>query len=404
MAARSGNAHRILTRHFLRCFLENDLISPDADRAQLVAVTGATLLSSTIFITVVMACFKYVVGRHTPGQLAIAALDDRFFYIALSMIVLGLLAAAQWDSLAVDARDTAILEPLPVPTGTIRRAKLTAVAVMGLATAAALNAVPSVVFPLLMLINQPMGIGSGVALIVAQAVVTVAAAAFAYLAVIAFRETLAAIFGPRWFPRVSPWAQGAVIVAFGSALLLMPPTSVRVERRLNATAIGSPALWFLGAHEVAAGGILVDAPRGHLRGRQLASDNVATAAYQRHGAHFQNLAARAAFAVAGISLLAIAAYAWNARRRLPSVAPPHLADRHRRWPRLRTAVQASVLRDATVRDAFETMHHARLYGLPIVDDAGRVVSYLDQLELLLVWVRASGREPLLRPSADTDRG
>jgi len=64
----------------------------------------------------------------------------------------------------------------------------------------------------------------------------------------------------------------------------------------------------------------------------------------------------------------------------------------------------SVRRDATVRDAFETMHHARLYGLPIVDDAGRVVSYLDQLELLLVWVRASGREPLLRPSADTDRG
>jgi CBS domain-containing protein len=60
----------------------------------------------------------------------------------------------------------------------------------------------------------------------------------------------------------------------------------------------------------------------------------------------------------------------------------------------------SVRRDATVRDAFETMHHARLNGLPIVDQDGKVVSYLDQLELLLVWVRASGREPLLRPSAD----
>jgi CBS domain-containing protein len=60
----------------------------------------------------------------------------------------------------------------------------------------------------------------------------------------------------------------------------------------------------------------------------------------------------------------------------------------------------SVHRHATVRDAFETMHHARLNGLPIVDEGGRVVSYLDQLELLLVWVRASGREPLLRPSPD----
>jgi CBS domain-containing protein len=62
----------------------------------------------------------------------------------------------------------------------------------------------------------------------------------------------------------------------------------------------------------------------------------------------------------------------------------------------------SVRSDATVRDAFETMHHARLNGLPILDEGGKVVSYLDQLELLLVWVRASGREPLLRPTSDAD--
>ncbi len=61
----------------------------------------------------------------------------------------------------------------------------------------------------------------------------------------------------------------------------------------------------------------------------------------------------------------------------------------------------SVPLTATVRDAFETMHKARLNGLPILDEDGRVVSYLDQLELLLVWVRATGRSVLLRP-AETD--
>ena len=309
------------------------------------AVTGATLLSSTIFVSVVMACFKYVVGRHTPGQLAVAALDDRFFYIALSMIVLGLLAAAQWDALVVDKRDTAILEPLPVPTGTIRRAKLAAVALMGLVAAAALNAVPSVVFPLLMLINQPVGIGSGIALIAAQALITLAAGAFAYLAVIAFRETLAAILGPRWFSRVSPWAQGAVIVALGSTLLLMPPASVRVERGLAAASLNSPPLWFLGAHEVIAGGILADAPRGHLTRRQLAGDRPATAAYRRHQARFRALAARAAFGFTGVAVLAAAAYGWNARRRLPSLAPARRPDRPRRWPRGRAVrIQARCTR------------------------------------------------------------
>jgi CBS domain-containing protein len=57
----------------------------------------------------------------------------------------------------------------------------------------------------------------------------------------------------------------------------------------------------------------------------------------------------------------------------------------------------SVRRDQTVRDAFETMHKARLNGVPIVDEAMRVTGYLDQLEMLMVWVSATGRSPLLRP-------
>ncbi len=54
--------------------------------------------------------------------------------------------------------------------------------------------------------------------------------------------------------------------------------------------------------------------------------------------------------------------------------------------------------EETVRDAFERMHNANLNGLPITDAGGRIVGYLDQLELLLAWVRATGREALLRPA------
>ena len=48
----------------------------------------------------------------------------------------------------------------------------------------------------------------------------------------------------------------------------------------------------------------------------------------------------------------------------------------------------------TVRAAFERMHRENLVGLPITDAAGTVVSYVDQLELLLVWVRARRLSPL----------
>jgi CBS domain-containing protein len=53
----------------------------------------------------------------------------------------------------------------------------------------------------------------------------------------------------------------------------------------------------------------------------------------------------------------------------------------------------------TLRDAFERMHHADLNGLPVVDPDHRVLGYLDQLELLLAWVSATGRGALLRPPA-----
>ena len=61
----------------------------------------------------------------------------------------------------------------------------------------------------------------------------------------------------------------------------------------------------------------------------------------------------------------------------------------------------SVRMDDTVREAFERMHRSRLNGLPITDEAGKVVGYVDQLELLLVWVRASGLGALLSPAPDS---
>lgn len=59
----------------------------------------------------------------------------------------------------------------------------------------------------------------------------------------------------------------------------------------------------------------------------------------------------------------------------------------------------SVRLDDTVRDAFAKLHSSALNGLPIIDTERRVVGYIDQLELLLVWVRASGRRALLEPPA-----
>lgn len=58
----------------------------------------------------------------------------------------------------------------------------------------------------------------------------------------------------------------------------------------------------------------------------------------------------------------------------------------------------SVHPEETVRDAFERMHVHHLNGLPITDADEVVIGYVDQLELLIVWVHASGKAGLLEPS------
>ena len=73
---RARTPYVLLTRHFLRQFLENDLISPEADRSQLLAVVGSMLLSLTLFVAVFRSG-NYVIAILTPGQAAVVYEGER---------------------------------------------------------------------------------------------------------------------------------------------------------------------------------------------------------------------------------------------------------------------------------------------------------------------------------------
>lgn len=51
--------------------------------------------------------------------------------------------------------------------------------------------------------------------------------------------------------------------------------------------------------------------------------------------------------------------------------------------------------DETVRDAFVKMHANNLVGVPVVDEDGRLVGYVDGFQLMQVWLR--GQSPEERP-------
>jgi hypothetical protein len=339
----------MLTRHFLRQVLENDLISPEADRSQLLAVAGAMVMSLTLFITVMMS-FRYVGAFLTPGQAAVLSLDDKFFYLAFGMIVTALVAASQWDALAIDARDAAILEPLPIRAAIIRRAKLSAVAILGVAVSVGINACPSFVFPALLVFHfRQMSPFAMFGMMMTHAVVTVAAAAFGYVVVIALREAMVALLGPRWFTRVSPWAQGGLIVALGGSLLLLPPASDRIARQgFEGWRAMSPPMWFLGVYETIAGGLIADLPRTVMTPRQANNDRITSRLYAERRGQFPVMARRAQVAVGATLGVALIAYVWNARRR-PSLSPIAAAPFRRRWGRTTRVANALLVRRAAAR-------------------------------------------------------
>lgn len=362
----------LLTRHFLRQFLENDLVSPEADRSQLLAIAGAAILSLTVFASAVKSSV-YLGAFLTPGQAAVLSLNDKFFYLALAMIVAGLVAAAQWDALSVDARDASILTPLPVPVQVIRRAKLSAVALLGGGAALGVSLCPAVIFPSLLVFHfRQMGLGALLALMAAHALMTMATAVFGYVTILSLREALMAALGGRGFERVSPWAQSALIVILGGMLLLLPAASGQVAARgFDGWRALAPPTWWLGVYELAAGGLVADLPRAAMPARLAAADRAATELYARRRTRFPPMAARAASATGATLLIGVLAYAWNGRR-MPSIATPPGRGRMR-WRRAGSIGGLLVPASPPVRAGFEfaraAMWRSRAHRLTLASAA-----------------------------------
>ena len=186
-----------LTRLFLRRFVENDLISPDADRAAGpragVCDPSSRAVCSSAFCC---RCHIWRSPYPLPGRTAANMVRVQFLYAAWSMTVMALVAVSVWDALALDSRDTEILGPLPLPRGVIVRAKVSALIMFAAGFAAALNVVPgtdpSGVGRLSRLRPSVLQVGT---LVAAHLTSTTAAAAFGFAAVLGLRELLHAILG-----------------------------------------------------------------------------------------------------------------------------------------------------------------------------------------------------------------
>jgi hypothetical protein len=382
---------RLLVRHFLWRFLEHDLISPNADRHVLLSVLGATLVALSTFLAVLIAAPYQFFPDMPPGMVSLRSLDERFFFASASMVVMALVAVAQWDALALDSRDTSALGVLPIPRAVIVRTKFMAVGVLVVGVAVALNLGPT----LLRFVAVPPGLRVGLmgslALTLAHGVTTLAAGAFGFLAVMGLREVMSAIGGQAWLRRISATVQAALIVALVTALLLLPGIT-GVARNLVAqgslTSKAVPPLWFVGLHETLAGSVVdriqrtseerifagtsdfVQEPgesdavfqmrrRVELgERRRIAAARDATNLYRSLWPRYHALAPIGIAALAIVSIVTTAACLWNCRRLpMPVVRRAHqVGAAGRAWERVAVRVIGGTsLRQAGFFFALQTL-------------------------------------------------
>lgn len=323
--------NRLLVRHFLWRFLDHDLIAPGTDRHVILAAIGGAVVGVSLFAAVLIAWMYQLNNTMPPGIASVRAIDDRFFFISGSMLIMALAAVAEWDALALDARDAAVLGVLPIPRGAIVRAKFTAIALFASGALAAWNLCPMLLRGVSLPIGLKIGIAGALQLMVAQGIVGVAAGAFGFLAVLGLRETMFALFGARRFQAVTAPVQAGLIVMLVTAGLLLPPASMDVARRLmSGTGLAAktlPPLWFVGLHETLAGSVIDRLPRTVPDPWLVKEEQRANGLYRELWPRNHELAVTALTALSMVSVVAVLASLWNSRR-LPT--PVHRAVAGRR--------------------------------------------------------------------------
>jgi hypothetical protein len=404
MGADDVPAVRLLTRLFVRRLLDNDLVSPHADRHDSLGVLYAVVLSLALFVTFFVSTPYLAAYIQLPGQTALSALPDRFLFIAASLAISALAALLVWDALGLEPRDTAILGPLPIDSWTITRAKLLAALVFGVVLSIAINVVPTILYPTFLTVNLRGISGGGVTrLIAAQGISVIMAGLFGFFAVLAVRGVLRLALGERGFGRVSSGVQSILVVAAVTGLMLTPTIRGKTVTEWIAGVVSPryaalPVLWHLGVNETIAGGVIGDAPAVMPRRLTLPAwwrqeDEEQRAAYRALGANLGALARWAWLVVPAVVSVALLTFVWN-NRRLPEQAAARPAH-----SRIRAAVRAVALRltraDPEAQAGFFFTVHALTRSAPhrmIVAIA--VAAALTLPSVMLILSNADPQEPM----------
>jgi hypothetical protein len=248
---RSQFAH--LLRHFLERFFNHETSSPDGDaKARLVQIAFAAGLPGFVVAVYLWPVYHpfpgWPPGHGSDGKPPSYWLqvDHHLFFVVYSFVVMGIVAALEWDLFFPDLLDIFVLKPLPVPDRTTFAARVAAIAILVGGVLFDANFFAALVLPSAIDPPDLLRFLTGHLLAVAGS------GLFAALFVLAFECVVLSVLGERWFRRISLFMQGLTIAVLVMLLLLFPEFSGVAPALLQSGrwyVRAFPPFWFLGIYQ-----------------------------------------------------------------------------------------------------------------------------------------------------------
>ena len=228
----------ILLRHFFRRFFDNDTVQVEGD-------TTTTIARAVAIVTIPGLLVAFFLQNQYPQRSLWGRVEDQYFFVLLSFVVMGAVTIFEWEMLFPDRIDFLVLTPLPVRGGQLMIAKVLALLCFLLVFLIGANLFGALVYPAIC--N-----GQFAHQLLAHSVAVIVAGSFSSCAVLVIVGLLRCCLSDRLFRLTTPVVQATLTAALSLLVIQYVRYGDSVGSLLSSSSPAArliPPFWFLGIYD-----------------------------------------------------------------------------------------------------------------------------------------------------------
>jgi hypothetical protein len=246
MDSAGQNQFRLLVRHLLDRFFNNEIVSVDGETLPLIMTVAWAIALPTLVATIFLFPAYHAFAPKPPRPPFWGRVTDHYGYVMYAWVVMGIITAFEWDLLVPNVLDVFVLSVLPIADRRLLLARVTAVLIFLGLFLFGTSSLGIILFPLA---TEPADVPRAYA--AHFCAVTVAGLCAASL-VLALQGLLISLLGARLFRIVSTFLQSLLVMGLSIVLFLFPVLARSLEALIgsgDAAVRLFPPFWFLGIYE-----------------------------------------------------------------------------------------------------------------------------------------------------------